>query len=330
MPPLAQESFCHHTQYVRLILKTNTHLTSCKTESIRAVPEPRAPARLEQDEPRQSAPSSDRRGQSSSYSNGGGRHGDEVAGLRSEVKRLRTAQSALEKEYDELYADYKETRGKLKTKRTQFDELQDQFNRQDAKNTRRLEDREKSIEQYKTAYEKNLEFIKRQTKHMEDLEAQLRSTGRSPNRSRDGFESEADGVSEEELVSRMEALCSSMDELVSGLLDEVLQMATEDAEESEPPEEDAPPLLQEAFRAAPGSKRWGLLLDALLHQKLVDWLYGSLFSWNLGVPPGGPRGDGQLLEHLYNTVARNGEYSVILYYERRATIDFVCHQNPGQ
>jgi hypothetical protein len=131
----------------------------------------------------------------------------------------------------------------------------------------------------------------------------------------DTFDSSIDRVSEAQLISHIEDVNSLVDDLVASVLEDVTSFVvthpsdpSSDATMMDP---QSSHLLKHALEVDPGSDNWGLLVDCLLHQKIVEYLHTAVFSSSFGVPvPDGS--DGENLEVLHKRITGQGAMSQIL------------------
>jgi hypothetical protein len=254
--------------------------------------------------------------------------------LREENVSLRAAQQSAqsdlvtainegEKKYEELYEKYRVTREQLQDKRNRYNEVE----AKDGEQIRLIARLEADLQEYREAHKNNAQVAKQQFSHVQTLEQEVQQSRArieelEKERERvianrlqmDAFDNSVDRVSEAQLVGAIDGISSSVDELVSNLLDEVTEIASTatvgTSNDAAMLPKDAPVLLQVASRSSPDSDQWGLLVDALLHQKLVGWLYRTLFSTTLGIPSSGPTSMGQLLEDMYTSVSKNGKHAL--------------------
>jgi hypothetical protein len=254
--------------------------------------------------------------------------------LREEIKSLRAAQQSAQsdqvaaineekKKYKELDEKHRVTREQLQDKRNRYNEVE----AKDGEQIRLIARLEADLREYQEAYKNNAQVAKQQSSHVQTLEEEAQQSRArieelEKERERvianrlqmDAFDNSVDRVSEAQLVGAMDSISSSVDELVSNLLDEVTEIASTalvgTSNDAAMLPKDVPVLLQVASRSSPNSDQWGLLVDALLHQKLVEWLYRTLFSTTLGIPSSDPTSMGQLLEDMYTSVSKNGTHAL--------------------
>jgi hypothetical protein len=128
----------------------------------------------------------------------------------------------------------------------------------------------------------------------------------------DTFDSSIDRASEAQLISHIEDINSLVDDLVASVLEDVTSFIethpsdpSSDATMMDP---QSSRLLKHALEMDPGSDNWGLLVDCLLHQKIVEYLHTAVFSSSFGVPvPDGS--DGENLEVLHKCITGQGAMS---------------------
>jgi myosin heavy subunit len=256
---------------------------------------------------------------------------EKIASLYVALQSAQSDQAAeMEKEkknYQELLDDYRTVRSKLQDKRNRYTELEEKIAVQEAEHSRRIAEFEGTLRKFQRVHEHNINLITQQSSQVQTLqrdvqESRIRIEELEQEREQaianrlqmDFFDNSVDRVSEAQLVGSMDSISSSVDELVSNFLDEVTELKSQNPEgatrDTTMLGKDAPVLLRAAVRTSPDSEKWGLLLDALLHEKVIGWLHRTLFSTTLGIPPSSSSTSlGQTLEDMYSVVSKNGKHA---------------------
>jgi hypothetical protein len=245
--------------------------------------------------------------------------------LNTEIRRLRRAndrlQSALEEAQKSAEAQTASHEKKVQAKRDKIQDLEEGMKVQE---THLLELRRSHASWEEHARRQNGEILqlRNRVQHQEQLRREDRQRIDDLVKEReqaianrlkmDVFDSSVDRVSEAQLVGVVQDINSSIDEFVSTILEDVNSLIT-----TRPPtvssdsdmtmfDDDASPLLTMSSQLVCGGEGWGLLLDCLLHQKIVEILHKMTSSSAFGVPiPGGMRGE--MLMALHTTVSDSGQ-----------------------
>jgi myosin heavy subunit len=261
---------------------------------------------------------------------------EDVVQLREEITSLRAALQIIRSDHattldkqqksdHEHTAQYQHVCQQLREKGQQYDQLAEKTTTRDAEQSSHIANLDAKLRRYAEAHAQQKDVIQRHELHAQAMQQEVQASRAKveelekereqaiANRLQmDAFDNSVDRVSEAQLVGAMDSILSSVDELVSNLLDDVTELKSQNPEgasrDTTMLEEDTPVLLRAAVLTTPDSEQWGLLLDALLHEKVIGWLHRTLFSTTLGIPPtSGSTGLGQTLEDMYSSVSRNGE-----------------------
>jgi uncharacterized phage infection (PIP) family protein YhgE len=192
-----------------------------------------------------------------------------------------------------------------------------------------LVDRDAEVSKRKQREVSWQEHVRKRDKHINQLQEQVQQLHHASQRDKskiddlikereqaaandlkmDVFDSSVDRASEAQLVSAVEDINSSIDEFVSTILDEAAPLVTaHPSVHSEASRNDGSILLLEALRLTPGGEEWGLLLDCLLHQRIVEVLHRGISPTSFGVPLPSEGGSEGLIK-LYDVVSKTGKSS---------------------
>jgi uncharacterized coiled-coil protein SlyX len=224
--------------------------------------------------------------------------------LSSVIKEARETAEGKEAQYRALYA-------RNRSKRHRIEELEKKLKDQDAEIVQlqqRIGRRDQQLAHIQEQHRHLLHTSQRDKATIDSL-VKEREQAAANDLKVDVFDSSVDRVSEAQLVSAVEDVNSSIDEFVSTILDEATLLVTaHPAAVSEAPSfgHIASPLMYEASRLAPGGENWGLLLDCLLHQRIVEFLHREVLSALFGVPLP-PDGESEGIAKLYGVVSETGE-----------------------
>jgi hypothetical protein len=119
------------------------------------------------------------------------------------------------------------------------------------------------------------------------------------------FDSSVDRTSEGDLVSKVQSINASLDELVLAIQEDLLPFLSNTP--SDVVMADGPktsPVICALAQTSPGDENWGLLTDVLLHDVILEWLHGEVFSSPVAAFKSQ---EANWVESLYDTVSSTGE-----------------------
>jgi hypothetical protein len=165
------------------------------------------------------------------------------------------------------------------------------------------------------AHKKNLDTLKQYEHYHRETQREMAAMAKERDQAvakslkLDAFDNSIDRVSEAQLVGEVRDVNTAIDDFVTALLED----ATSVSEGASPASSDVlmtdvdhSEFFHMSLRVSPDSEAWGLLLDSLMHQKVLEHVHQVFLSTSFGIPEEGKLGESLLqLEHEVN---KNGDF----------------------
>jgi regulator of replication initiation timing len=247
-----------------------------------------------------------------------------IESLRKDLRYTHDAKMALLRQNEELHMENERLKADLRTNRHENREFERRANYHLEEGNRTINDLQQRLsrgDELLLAQKREhatlvhaTEGKQRSDQQQIDALVKEREQAISNRLKMDAFDSSVDRVSEAQLVSNMESIMSSVDDFVSVLVEEASNISPGSSKNTPILDEDASLLIQPVIHCTPGTEGWNLLLDALIHEVIIERLYSTLFSTALATPISGHiETRGRILEDLHGHIEETGSFILFLH-----------------